>query len=373
MLQITPSLDGGGVERVTLETARAVVSAGGRSLVASAGGRLESLLVAEGSELVRLPADRRDPLSLALNAGRLARVMRERSVSVAHVRSRAPAFSALAAARRTGTPILATYHGVYSANGRLKRWYNSVMTRGDLTIANSNFTRDHILAEHRVDPGRVLVIPEGIDTETFDPARVDPAAADLFRDRWGGASGGPILLLAARLTGWKGHGVMIDALARLDDHPRARLILAGAERNPGDAARLLARAAELGLSDRVLWVGALTDMAHAYAAADVVVAPSILAESFGRSVVEAMAMARPVIASPLGGPAETVVDGETGWLAAAGDPAAWAAKLRHVVCLDAARRAAIGEAARTRVVTHYALTTMMTETFAVYRRLAAAR
>ena len=360
---------------MTLDTARAVVSAGGRSLVASLGGRLEGELAAGGGALVRLPVHSRNPLVIADNARRLARLIREQGVSLVHVRSRAPAFSALWAAKAAGVPVLATYHGIYQTRSRLKRWYNAVMTRGDLTIANSLFTRDHIVAEHGLTGDRIAVAPEGIDTDLFDPARVSPARVAALRAAWGLEAGDerPVLLLAARLTGWKGQRTMIAAMGRLKQAPDAVLILAGKAEKPGEAQALRTLAQQIGVSDRVRLVGAVDDMPAAFALADLVVAPSTLPESFGRGVVEAGAMERPVLASPLGGPGETVADGQTGWLAPAGDPAAWAAAVDTALSLTPQARARIGKAARERVIALYSLQAMSTATFAIYRRVLESR
>ena len=88
-------------------------------------------------------------------------------------------------ARRPSTPFVATYHGVYKAKSSLKRWYNAVMTRGDLVIANSDYTRDHVLAEHGVDPDKVVAIPRGVDLDRFDPAWVTPDRVEALRERLG--------------------------------------------------------------------------------------------------------------------------------------------------------------------------------------------
>jgi glycosyltransferase involved in cell wall biosynthesis len=375
LLQVVPRLEGGGVERVTLDTSRAVAAAGGRSLVASAGGALEAALAAEGGEAIALPVHARNPLIMAANAPRLAALIRARRVSLVHVRSRAPAFSAIAAARAAGVPIVATYHGIYQARSRLKRWYNGVMTRGDLVIANTRFTRDHILEQHRLDPDRIVVVPEGIDTVRFDPAAVSAARIARARAAWGLEDGDhrPVLLLAARLTGWKGQGLMIEALARLAGPAAPILILAGKAETPGQAAALRAAAGRAGLADRVRLAGAVEDMPAALAAASLVVAPSTLPESFGRGVAEAGAMARVVLASPLGGPAETIVDGQTGWLVPAGDPRAWALAVERALTAPPEARLRMGQAARARIEALYSLRAMAAATFAVYRRLLAAR
>ena len=356
---------------MTLDTAAAVARAGGRSLVASRGGALAEVLRKDGGLLFRLPVDSRNPLVQAVNIARLAGLIRRERVTLVHVRSRAPAFSAIPAARLAGVPVATTYHGVYSAGGPLKRWYNGVMTRGDLTIANSRFTRDHVAAEHGLGDDRLAVAPEGVDTDRFDPARVPAERIAALRSAWGADNGGPVLLLAARLTGWKGQATAIEALARLSDFPGARLVLAGKAEKPGAADGLLALAARAGVAGRVILAGEIEDMPAAYAAADLVLAPSTLAESFGRGVVEAGAMARVVLASPLGGPAETVIDGVTGRLVAPGDAKAWADALAETLARPETSRRRMGEAARERVTALYSLDAMMCETFAIYRRLLA--
>lgn len=372
LLQITPRLGSGGVERATLDLAAAVARSGHGSLVASCGGPLETLLAKSGARLIRLPVHSRNPLTMAANAMRLKNAIRRETVSLAHVRSRAPAFSTLWAARAAGIPVVTTYHGIYGAKSRLKRWYNAVMTRGEAVIANSAFTRDHIVAEHRIDPARIAVIPEGVDTDAFDPAAVNPERVRVVRAAWGLRSDDrrAVILLAARFTPGKGHRLMIEAFAATASGDRAVLILAGDGHGAkAFVAALKADIARAGLADRVRFVGPCDDMPAAFAAADLVVAPSTVPESFGRSVVEAQAMERPVLASPLGGPAETVAPGETGWLAASGDTGAWAAALQHALGAGPETLAAMGRAGRARVQRLYGLTVMCEATFALYARL----
>ena len=146
ILQVIPHLAAGGAERTTIEVTEALTAAGAKSLVASAGGRLEAELAKAGGELIRIEnLPTKNPIAIHANAGLLARIAKERNVTLIHARSRAPAWSALWAARRTKLPFVTTYHGVYNAKGGLKRLYNSVMARGDKVIANSDFTAAHIV------------------------------------------------------------------------------------------------------------------------------------------------------------------------------------------------------------------------------------
>lgn len=370
LLQVTPRLDAGGVEQATLDMAAAVARAGRRSLVASHGGRLDGALAESGARLIRLPTHSKNPVVMAANGARLAAVIAREKVSLVHVRSRAPAFSALMAARATGVPLVATFHGVYGARTPLKRWYNAVMTRGDLTIANSAFTRAHLMAQYALAPAKVVVVFEGVDTARFDPTAVSPGRVAAVRAAWGLAPSDrrAVILLAARLTDWKGQRVAVEAVGRLPERDNTVLILAGGGEGAGYAASIEAAAAVAGISDNVRLVGPCDDMPAAFLAADLVIAPSTKPESFGRSVVEAAAMGRPALASRLGAHAETVVHGQTGWLVAPGDPDAWTRAIQVALDIGADARAGMGAAARVRAERLYSLTAMCEATFAVYRR-----
>lgn len=369
LLQVVPSLDAGGAETVTLETAAQVTRHGGRALVASRGGALENRLRRLGGELVRQPLDRRDPLSLALNAGRLERLIRGEGVSLVHVRSRGPAFSALWAARRAGVPTVASYHGAYSAGSALKRRYNAVMTRADAVIVGSAFARDHVLAQHPQAADRLEVIPEGVDTEIFDPAAVSAERVAAERARWRLPAGDDrgVILLAARFTALKGHAALIEAVAENGLRDRARLVFVGPGEKGAYALGLAERAARAGVA--LTLSGPSDDMPAAYLAADLVATPSIVPETFGRAVAEAGAMGRVVIASRLGGPAEIVAERETGFLAPAGDARAWAAALTDALALAPDRRGEIGQAARARIAAQFSAARMGEATLALYRRL----
>ena len=375
ILQVTPALDAGGVEQTTLDMAQAIAAAGGTALVASAGGRLEAELAWRGGELLRLPLDRKTPQAFVGNALQLARLIGERGVDLVHARSRAPAWSALWAARRTGAPFVTTYHGVYNARSAPKRAYNRVMARGDLVIANSEFTRTHLLAEHRgIDPGRVVIIPRGVDLARFSSAAVSPERVAAVRAAWGleADERRPVALLAARLTAWKGQRLLIEALGRLQLQGRRELllVLAGDDQGRSDYTdSLRAAAAEAGVADRVRLVGHCADMPAAYLAADFACAPSLDPEAFGRTAVEPQAMGRPVLAADHGAVRETVADGEGGWRVKPGDPAAWAEALARMADLAPEARAELGAAGRARVARLYSLEAMTRATLEIYARL----
>lgn len=378
LLQVVPELETGGAEQTTIDVARAVVQAGGRALVASRGGRMEAALVAAGGELVRLPMQSKNPLVMLQTARGLRRVVRERKVSLVHVRSRAPAFPALWAARAEGLPTVATYHGIYLAKGWLKRWYNAVMTRVDRVIANSDYTRAHVLAEHGVAPEKVVAIPRGVDLSRFDPSRVGPERVAALRQAWDlPATGeGPLVfLLAGRLTPIKGHETIIAAATRLKGEGRdLRVIFAGDDQGRTAFRQSLeAAVTAAGLDGAVRLVGHCDDMPAAFLAADVALLPTLVPESFGRAAVEPQVMGRPVIASGHGGTTETVLPGQTGWLAAPGDADAWTGAMAEAAGLGREGLAKLGALARERACRLYSNDAMCAATLAVYEQLLSSR
>ena len=368
ILQVLPALVTGGVERGTIEIAEAQIAAGFRAIVASAGGPMVAELERLGAQHVTMPLDRKSPLAIWRNAARLAALVRAEGVAILHARSRGPAWSAWLAARRTGAHFVTTYHGTYNEGFPGKRAYNAVMAKGDRVIAISHFIAGLIAERHGIPAERIRIIPRGVDPRRFDPALVVPERLALLRATWDVPEGYPVVLLPGRVTRWKGQGVLVEAMAAMPGNAMALLVgNHGGKR--GFAVELEARIAALGLGGRVRLVGHAEDMAAVLMLADVVVHASTDAEAFGRTVIEAQAMARPVIASDLGGPRETVAEGVTGWRVPPGDAAALAAALTRVLAMPAPERAAIGAAARQAVLAHYTTRAMQDATIAVYREL----
>jgi glycosyltransferase involved in cell wall biosynthesis len=374
LLQVVPELETGGAEQTTIDVARAVIEAGGHALVATRGGRMAARLVSDGGRLAQMPVNAKNPLTVLGNAARLVELIRREKVSLVHARSRMPAFSALWAAQITKTPFVTTYHGVYSARTGFKRWFNAVMTRGDVVIANSDYTREHILAEHKVAPDKVVSIPRGVDLDRFNPSWVTGDRIEGLRKAWDVPldSRRTIFLLASRLTRVKGQAAVIEAARLVRDQGRSDflVLLVGDDQGRTGYREELERAiAEAELSAQVRIVGHCDDMPAAYLVGDVALAARITPEAFGRTAVEPQAMGRPVIASACGAMVETVVDGQTGWLAEPGEPASWAAAMVRAMDLGHGKRAEMGQAAMSRVRRLYRNDAMCEATLAVYERV----
>ncbi|MEN6544213.1 glycosyltransferase family 4 protein [Parvibaculum sp.] len=383
ILQVIPSLNIGGAERTTIDMARAIVAAGGRAVVASSGGRLLGELLAAGAEHVDMEVHSKNPIIMALNVERLTRLAAREKIDLIHARSRAPAWSALAAAHRLGLPFVTTYHSKVHEAPRLKVFYNSVMTRGDAVIANSFYTGERIARIHAPDPARIFVVPRGVDTDYLNEDAVEAGRVAALRARWNvPADGRTVFLLPARISRWKGQKLAVQAAADLLSSGLTgfRLLLVGdAQGRNAFVKEIQDLLREPDLARHVALVGHCDDMAAAYALSDVVLSPSIEAEPFGRVAVEAQSMRRPVIVSDAGGQRETVLTPEaagglsnaTGLAVEPNDARALAAAMRAILELGPEARRAMGERGRANALAHYSVGTMTGATLDVYARLIA--
>lgn len=370
ILQVLPSLHAGGVERGTVDIAAAIAVRGWTSLVASGGGPMVREVLRAGATHVTMPLDTRNPLSFRHNGNALVNLMRDRDVDLIHARSRAPAWSAARAARIVGVPLVTTFHGTYGAGSTLKRRYNSVMLKGDRVIAISRFIAGHIRATYRrFDDSKLVTIPRGVDLEAFDPAAVSGSRIIQLAKQWRLPDGVPVIMLPARFARWKGHTVLIEALAKMQSTDNLCIILGRSEGREAYGRELTALVRARKLEARVRFVDHEPDMPAAYMLADAVVSASTDPEAFGRVSAEAQAMGRPVVATGHGGSRETVVPGETGWLVRPADPAAMAAALDEALAIDAWKRQVLAARARRHVAENFSLDGMRDATLALYRDL----
>ncbi|WP_420242958.1 glycosyltransferase family 4 protein [Roseiterribacter gracilis] len=366
ILQVLPSLVAGGAERGALDVAAAIVQAGGRALVASAGGPMVRELERSGATHLTLPLKSKNPLVIRANAGRLARLMRTHEVDIIHARSRAPAWSAWRAAARTNTPFMTTFHAAYGFKGEWKRRYNSIMARGERVIAISDFLADHIRTYYGVDPAKLVVVPRGIDLAKFDPAKVGGERVAKLGPAWRVPEDMKVVLLPARRTRLKGHLVLLEALARLGRDDLCAVLVGGGAKEGSNYERDLERAAANVKRGLVRIVDQCDDMPAAYSFASVVVAPSLVPEGFGRVPVEAQAMGRPVIATDLGGFRETILNGETGLLIPPNDAKALAEAIDEILAIDPTTREAVAIAARDHITARFTKERMTWTTLGVY-------
>ncbi len=381
ILQIIPELNSGGAERAVIDIAAALAAVGARPLVASEGGRMVSELQVKGGLWRPFPARTKNPLAMFLNQRRLAELIRAESVALVHARSRAPAWVAYGATRRTEIPFVTTFHGAYSGSSALKLHYNSIMAKGDVVIANSAFIAERIARLYPFAAERIRVIERGIDFHLFSPGEVDPARVQALRQAWQAAPSERIILLAARLSPWKGHKILVEAARHLmaEGLSDIKFILAGDEQGHSSYLRDVdAAIAKAGLGHIIRRTGHCADMPAALLAAALVIVPSTEPEAFGRVAAEAQAMGVPVIVTDLGGLAEIVlappgVDGHdrTGWRVPPADAPALAAAMIEALGLGATAREAMSARARAHVLQRFSVERMQAETLGAYAALLA--
>ena len=374
VLQVLPALETGGVERTTVDMAKAIMDAGWTALVTSEGGRMQHELERAGAEHIVMPLASKNPMQIHKNAAELTALIYDRGISLVHARSRAPAWSAWMAARRVKVPFVTTFHGTYGLKGPFKKFYNSVMTKGDRVIANSKFIADHVRKQYGLtstdDAGRLLTIPRGIETTRFfNPAAVSAERIIQLAERWRLTDGLPVIMLPGRLTRWKGQTVLIEALKHFGRQDVICVLVGDDQGRTKYREELETMVREYNLESVVRFVGNCNDMAAAYMLADVVVSASTDPEAFGRIAVEAQAMGRPVIATDHGGARETILPDKTGWLVPPGDALELASALRKAVSLDPDARAEMATAGRTHVLEEYKVELMTARTLFAYREL----
>ncbi|MBL0042709.1 MAG: glycosyltransferase [Xanthomonadales bacterium] len=363
VVQLLPALEAGGVERGTLEIARALVADGHRSVVISAGGRLVEPLVAGGSEHIELDIGRKSIASLWL-VPKLRRRFVELGADIVHARSRLPAWLTLLAwrgmDRATRPRFVTTMHGLNSVN-----LYSSVMARGERVICVSQTVREHILKHYpKTDPARLRVIPRAVDPVEFPHGhRPDGDWRKRFVAEHPGLSGpAPWLCLAGRGTRMKGQGHAIRLVADLrESGVETRLILLGV-REPGRehyVDELRSQAQRQGVADAVVMTSPRRDVRDVMAASALVLQLSPKPEAFGRTVVEALNLGVPVLGFDLAGVGEQLRDLFPQGAVVVGDRNALAQRAR----------ALISGGERPAAFDRYRLQQMQAATLAVYREL----
>ena len=373
LLQIIPELETGGAERTTLEIADAIVKDGGKAIVFSNGGRMTKELEGYGAKLAYGNAKSKNPWTILItNTIKICDIIKSNNISILHARSRAPAISAFLAAKFCNIPLVTTYHGIYNATSHLKRFYNGIMTKGARIIANSNYTKAHLVKEHKIDPDRVSVIYRGVDLIRFNPSKISKKMCDEKLVNWGlSKSARTRILLPARLTNWKGQKVLIEAASILANRGIfADYVFAGEDQGRAQyTEELVDLIRKYKLDEMFHLIGHESDIPTAMMACDIIVTPSIEPEAFGRTAAEAGAMGRPVIASNLGGAKEVVSHKETGFLIEAGDFVQLAKYIEQLIEMGSKGRDDFGAKAKERVCEMFPTSALQQKTLQLYYEL----
>ncbi len=371
VLQIIPSLESGGAEQSCIDVAAAIVNAGGVAYVATSGGRRIPEIIRAGGKIIQLPLRTKNPVTMWRNSKALEALIREHRIDIVHARSRAPAWSAYWATQKTDAHYMTTFHAAYKFASKLKQRYNSVMAKGERIIAISQFIAQYILDHYQVDPSRIRIIYRGTPLERFHPNMVHPERIIKLAREWQIPDDKLLILMPSRLTRIKGHHVLIEALSKMN-RSDIFCIISGAEPGRDHYQQELTELIEhYKLSNVVRIVGPIIDVPAALRLAQVMVAPSLVPEGFGRMPVEAQAMGTPVVASAIGGHNEIIIDNETGWLVPPDDAQAMADAMNKALNLTDLERVNMATKAMSFVSTHFGKEQMTSQTLDVYRELQA--
>ncbi len=379
VMQILPALESGGVERGTIDVAKALKADGFTPIVVSRGGIMVYQLKEAKIDHIELDVASKNPIKIFSNIGKIKKLIEEYSVDIVHVRSRAPMWSAYYACKKTGAKLISTVHGTYSLKFLfwksfiLKRLYNSVMLRADRVIVVSEFIKNYLVENYQsaisnLSPDKIKVIQRGADLEYFNLAKVSKNRIIDLSKKWNLPDDKKIILMPARFTEWKGHEFLIESLSKVKNNFLC-LMVGSDHGHKIFRKKIEQKIINLDLQGRVKIAGVSKDMPVLYAISHLVICPSVRPEAFGRIAIEAQAMQRPIISTKIGGSLETVRDGETGFLVEVGDVSKMAELIDSVLSISDERAAEIGAAGRANVKDNFSNEKMCGDTLALYRSI----
>jgi glycosyltransferase involved in cell wall biosynthesis len=368
IVQIVPQMNRGGVERGTVEIAEAISARGWKAVVICNGGRMENQLRRAGAEVYTLPVDTKNPLKWPAVRRRLKAVLLSVGADIVHVRSRAPAWIALPLTRAMGIHSISTIHSKFVPQNFVKRIYNQKMLTADGIIAISDYVKSVITSHYSeaISEKAIQVIHRGVDLDVFDPVKVSQHRIVRLSETLNLPDDGPVVMLPARATEWKGHAPLIEAVARLEAKDVTLLLLGAGDGHSRFIERLRALAIKTGLDGRLRIASGTDDMPAALMLADVVAMPSTIPEPFGRVALEAQAMGRPVVAFKHGGAIESIQEGETGWLAEPNNVEDLARCLHLALKLGPRQRTIWAKRARAHVESAFSKQQMCEKTLEIY-------
>ena len=376
VLIVVPTLDGGAADAGALELVRILGQAGHHAIVASRAGRLVADVTAAGAEFVALDVGTNNPISMLRNAAVLNRLARDRRCDAIHAFGRAGAWSAFIAARLRGIPFVTSWYKGFREQNIFKHLYNGVMARGARVIAVSDQIAQLVNDRYGTPWERIAVVPCSIDFERFDPAYVARERIAAVRNIWGVKPDTKVILITGRILRRKGHHVVVKAVRRLKDMGLKDFLCVFVGEDRGRThytGELWDLVLATGTMDVIRMAAPVSDMPAAYAAACVAVSGAVQPEGVQRAILEAQAMARPVIVSDMAaGPdvvltAPGVPEGRTtGLRFPAGDDAALAAALLRLLSMDEPARRAIGLRGRDWVLGHFNAAGIAEQTLQLY-------
>ncbi len=368
VIQVLPALNSGGVERGTLEMADYLVKNNWKSVVISSGGKLENRLTRNGSTHITLPVHTKNPFRWSKLKSDIEKVFLKQKPNIIHVRSRVPAWTAGKVAIKMKIPLVSTIHGSYEANSFIKKFYNSASVKADKIIAISNYVRDNILKNNPEKKSLVEVIHRGADIEMFNPENIPKSRIIQMSEMFQLPDDSKILMMPARPSTWKGHEILIKAFSKINNE-KLICIMPGSDDNGHYVANLINVAKKYNVLGKILFLPFLDDLPAAYMLADVVVVPSLKPEPFGRVLIEAQAMGRPVVAFNHGGAIESIINNSTGILVEPKNEKELGFAIEKLINISTTQRNKMAKISRNHIVKNFSLDKMTNKTLDLYMKL----
>jgi len=368
VMQVLPHLNSGGLVSGAVEVAKELVNSNFKSLVVSSGGYKENEILRNNSILEKLPVHSKNIFTIISNKKKLIDLAIKHNVNVIHARSRAPAWSAYFAAKELNLPFVTTFHGTYGTENFLKKKYNSIMLKGHVTIAISKFIKQHIHGEYGITKN-IYVIPRGVNTNIFSPKKVSSARLINAAKKINIEDNDKIILLPGRLTNWKGHKLAVKAISKLKVNNFKLVFIGDLQGRIKYRKELINLATTLNVDNKVIFINHTRDLPSYLMLSDIVLSCSTKPEAFGRTVLEAQAMGKPVIAFNHGGSVELINDNENGTLCKVGDIDDLATNIEKVLKLSIYKRKILSKKSISNVNEKYLTKFMCKKTLNIYIKL----
>ena len=367
--QILPALNTGGVERGVIEISKSLNDNGFKSIVLSSGGHMVPQLRRTGTTHYELNVNTKNPFKWPKIRKQVKLILEKENVDLIHLCSRAPAWIVFPLGRMLDIPVITSVHMRFRKTNFLKKYYNSILTKGDSIIAISKHIEKTIL-ESFPNPtikNKITVVHRGVDLELFNANNIKPARVIAQSKNLNLKDNIPVIMMAARPAMWKGYLELIRALSLVND--TFQCVLIGAENGSQNFQKtLIDKIIKLKLETKVKLSKSSNDIQAALMLSDIVVMPSVTPEPFGRIILEAQALGKIPIAFDHGGASETIIDGKNGFLADPVKVESLAEKISMALSLKPTSREKMSEFSKKAVSKNFSHDKMCKLTLSLYRQ-----
>ena len=365
--QILPALNTGGVERGTVEISKALVDNNFKSIVISSGGYMVSQITRNGGIHYDLDVHTKNPLKWPKIRSKLKRILESENVDLIHFCSRAPAWIGIPIGVILDIPVITSVHMRFRKSNFFKKYYNSILTKGNSIIAISKHIEESITSSFPKVSAKIKIIHRGVDLDLFNPSKINPARIIAQSKHLNLKDNVPVLIMAARPAMWKGYQVLIKALSKVK-HDFQCVLIGASDGNQKFQNILINKIIQSKLETKIRLINSTRDIQAAMILGDLIIMPSITPEPFGRIVLEAQALGKIPIAFDHGGASETIIDGKTGFLAEPIKVTSLSEKISFALSLKPQKREKIGEFAKKFVSKNFNHYKMCNLTLSLYKQ-----